>query len=154
MKTTAVLDRAMESLGRRVQGDGGAADAVVEMATLVANADGKIDQAELAAIRHLLSRTIKRGLLGESLDDLIRDSVEASEAVGGLSRARTTGATLASFGAGEDGVRCALAIAYSSDGLSADERAVIEQLAFGAAIAYERLEALIAEIGVACELAS
>jgi tellurite resistance protein len=115
----------------------------VDLAVLVAAADGTIDQDERAALSASLEAIMGAAVAPTVVRYLVRESRNQIEATGAEARARAIGGLLAAHDATDDGLRLALAIAFASGGLSAPERAIIAQVAKAAGATDARLEALI-----------
>jgi tellurite resistance protein len=145
MDTGRTIPSLIEALNARLQSDDGGLTAAIDLAVLVAAADGQIDRAEQAALAASLE-----GLVGSQLDPavvrhLIRESRDQIQAVGPELRARAIGEFLAAHDAALEGLRLAIAIGYASEGLSAVERERITRVAQAAGVGVERVDALIRE---------
>jgi tellurite resistance protein len=119
--------------------------AAVDLAVLVAMADEHIDEAEMGALLDTIE-----GLLGVRLapalaKHLVTDSRVKIRVTGAEARARDIGHTLSVHAAGEEGVRLALAIAWTSEGLADAERAIIGVIAEAAGVSQARVDALAEE---------
>ena len=113
----ALVDDAINVLCTRFEQHGYNPTPIVDLGVLVARADGKVDDAEKKALR---------------------DVFEA--------RARLVAEILKDCDAVEQGIVVALGIAYASEGLSKDERAVIDMIAKAAGLAPERVDALAKQV--------
>jgi|HubBroStandDraft_6_1064221.scaffolds.fasta_scaffold157337_2 tellurite resistance protein len=145
MKPDKTLKPLLDALLARLPvGDEGLV-AVVDLAVLVAMADGKFDDAERAVVTSSIE-TIVGGRLSRSvLQHLTSESRAQLRALGPDASARRIGELLAASGCAEEGLRVALAVAWSSDGLADVERARIVQVAEGAGLTAERVDELVAE---------
>src|ERR1700677_2239399 len=92
--------------------------ACVDLAVLVAMADGTIDADERAALSAGLDSLMRAQMAAPVVRHLIRESKNQIETAGPEARAKVIGHQLADHGAADEGLRLALAIAFSSDGLS------------------------------------
>lgn len=121
-------------------------NAVVDLAVLVALADGTIDEAEMAALAESIG-TLVGGMLDPRMTRrVIRESRAKIEAIGVEARARAIGESLAAHGAAEGGLRLALSIGMASEGLSAVERARVELIAQAAGVDAAGLDELTRSI--------
>jgi tellurite resistance protein len=119
--------------------------ALVDLAVLVAVADGHIDGAERAALTESIE-AIAGGRLGVTLaEHLVEESCAQIRALGPEASARLVGEVLAKHQAAEEGLRLGMAIAWASEGMSAIERARIEQIARAAGVGAERVGELVGE---------
>lgn len=103
----------------------------MELAVLLALADGEIDEAETAALGETLAAAFGGKLADIVIRALIEETAEQIRAEGAESRARALGSALSSAGARDAGLRIARAIAESSEGVSGEEAALLELLAAG-----------------------
>ena len=106
----------------------GRPELVVEIAVLLAQADGEIDTAESAALTETLQAAFGAALSEVVLRALIEEVVEAVAAEGAEARARALAVQLAEAGAVEPGVELARAIAESSGGVGEEEGRLIALL--------------------------
>jgi tellurite resistance protein len=118
--------------------------ASVDLAVLVAMADGTIDPDERAALTTALEAVMQAHVAAPIVRHLIRESKNQIEAAGPEARAKTIGRKLADHGAGDEGIRLALAIGHSSAGLSDVERDRIAVVAHAAGVSDARFAALVA----------
>ena len=86
-------------------------------------------------------------LTRDVVDAMVTASVAVIQAAGAEPRERLVAAILDDCDAVEPGLRVALAIAFSSDGLSAKERAVIDGIANAAHVPKETVDRLVKEVG-------
>jgi tellurite resistance protein len=120
--------------------------ALVDLAVLVAVADGHIDDAEMAALTESIE-AIAGGRLGVVLArPLVEESCAQIRAIGPEASARLVGEVLAKHRAAEEGLRLALAIAFASEGMSAVERERVDQVAKAAGVSAARLGELSREM--------
>ncbi|NLY93438.1 MAG: hypothetical protein GXY23_05360 [Myxococcales bacterium] len=106
----------------------GRPELVVEIAVLLAQADGEIDEAESSALLETLQTAFGTSLSDVVVRALVEEVVEMVAAEGAEARARALSARLVEAGALEAGVRLAEAIAASSSGVGAEEARLIELL--------------------------
>ena len=132
MKTSTDIQPLVATLLVKLGSGDEGVQAIIDLAVLVAAADGKIDQAEHAALAGSLAEIIGGALAPPVARHLVRESKQKLEADGAEVRAKAIGATLRASDAAGDGLRLALAVAYASEGLSDAERARIEIVAAGA----------------------
>lgn len=118
--------------------------AVVDLAVLVAIADGRIDGAEMDALSESIEAMVGGRLSASLVGHLVTESRAQIRGLGPEESARAVGAVLAANGAAEEGVKLALAVAWASEGLSAAELERITQVAEAAGLSGERLDELIA----------
>jgi tellurite resistance protein len=115
----------------------------VDLAVLVAVADGVIDAAERAALAGAIEVVMGATVAPSVVRHLVLESRNQILAAGTEARARAIGGALAARGAIDEGLRMALAIAFASEGLAAMERAHIATMARAAGVTDARLEGLI-----------
>jgi len=132
-----------ELLARFPVGDEGLI-VVVDLAVLVAIADGSIAGSEMAALCESIEAIVGRRLSASLVGHLVTESRAQILALGAEQSARSIGEQLAARGAAEEGIRLALAIAAASEGLSAAELERISQVAYAAGLSPAHLDALIA----------
>jgi tellurite resistance protein len=149
MKANAVIQRAAESLRTRFASNEYSFAPIVDLATLVANADGTIDDAEMDALGECMRAVFAEHFGPEAVRYMVKSSVDLIKSVGVEARAKLIADVLASCDAAEDGLTLALAVAHASEGFSPEERAVVEMVATASGVTPARLEALIANVGSA-----
>lgn len=142
VKDSPLLSPAIDAVCARFQDSDEGLHNVVDLAVLVATADGKIDGAEMDALAASLE-----GVVGGKLDralirDFIGDSRRKIEKAGVDVTAKAIGEALSAHAAVDEGLRFALAIAWASDGFSEDERARIVLVGSAAGVTAERVEEL------------
>ncbi len=120
-----------------------AANSVVDLLCLVAQADGVINEAEREALAVVLKALMGTHLHEAVVKHLIRSSLREIASQGVDKKIATIGATLLTCQLAEDGLVLAMMIAYTGDGLTAPERAILKKLAASLRIAPERLDALV-----------
>jgi tellurite resistance protein len=116
---------------------------IIDLGVLVASADGVIDDKERAVLLDLFQTLLDAKLSAEVVDHLVTSCAQIIEAAGAESRARLVAEILHDCDAVEPGLLVAIAIAYASEGMSADERVVIERIADAARLPRARLEEII-----------
>jgi tellurite resistance protein len=144
VKPTAHVKSLVEAFCARFGADDEGITTAVDLAVLVAAADGTIDPDERAALNASLEAIMGASVSHQVVRYLVRESRNQTAAVGPDARARAIGGVLAAHRAVDEGLRLALAIAFASEGLSAPEREVIALVARTAGASETRLEALIA----------
>ena len=142
MKPSPSIRPLVAALRARFDASDEGLNAVVDLAVIVALADGKIDDAEMAALAESIG-TLVGGMLDPRMTrHVVRESRAKIEAVGVEARAKAIGESLAAHGAAEEGLRLALAIGLASEGLAEAERARIELVALAAGVDPAALTAL------------
>jgi tellurite resistance protein len=149
MQIDELVLRAIAAIRSRVLSHEHSLTSIVDLATLVAVADGVIDEHEEAALAAWLSRLLHQELGTEGVQSLVRSSLAVTRGVGAETVIRAIAHDLRTCGVAEEGLLLALAVGYVSDGLSAVERAVADQLARALAIPAERVDALARSIEAA-----
>jgi tellurite resistance protein len=138
-----VIQEAVTTLRKRFEAADYGFTPIIDLAALVANADGKVDPDEEAALLTLFSSSLGRELSPEMVRHLVSTSIQVVEAAGVPARASLLAEVLLDCDAVEPGLLVALMIAFASEGLSSAERGVIEQIARTAGVGKARLEELI-----------
>jgi hypothetical protein len=149
MKPSPLIQPTIEALCAHFQSHDEGMSVAVDLAVLVATADGVIDRAEMIAIAASLAAIAGTQLAVPVVRHLVRESREKLEAVGVEARARAIGEELAAHGSIDDGLRLALVIALASEGLCPVEREQIDMVAKAAGASMERVEALRREVEAA-----
>lgn len=129
MTTQASIEPIVASLLAKLGSTDEGFNAVVDLAVLVAAADGKIDKAEHAALADSLAALFGARVAPQVARHVVGESKRALAAQGVEARAQIIGAVLLAGDAVTEGLRVALAIAYASEGLSDAERAHIDLVA-------------------------
>ncbi|MCW5836831.1 MAG: TerB family tellurite resistance protein [Labilithrix sp.] len=119
---------------------------IIDLGVLVVIADGVVDDKEREVLLDLFQTLLDTKLSPEVVDHLVTASVQVVEAAGAESRARLIAEILLDCDAVEPGILVALAVAYASEGLSKEERVVIERIADRAGLPRARLEQLVARV--------
>jgi tellurite resistance protein len=119
---------------------------IIDLGVLVVIADGVVDDKERAVLLDVFQTLLETKLSPEVVDHLVTASMQVVEAAGAESRARLIAEILLDCDAVEPGILVALAVAYASEGLSQDERVVIERIADAAEMPRPRLEKLIERV--------
>jgi tellurite resistance protein len=141
-----IIAPAIEELCTKFERGGYNPTPVIDLGVLVANADGTIDENERALLLEVFQALLETTVTPEVVNALIRASVEVIEVAGADARTRLVSAILSDCDAVEPGLRVAIAIAFASEGLTADERRVIDAIAQATGIDRERVDELIAEV--------
>ena len=124
---------------------------IIDLGVLIVSADGKVDAHERDILLDVFQNLLDTKLSGDVLDHLVTSSLQVIEAAGAESRARLIGEILNDCDAAEPGVLVALAVAYASEGLSSEERVVIERIGDAAGLPRARLEELIRRVAARAE---
>mgnify|MGYP001321734156 CR=1 FL=1 len=119
---------------------------IIDLGVLVVIADGVVDDREREVLLDLFQTLLDTKLSPEVVDHLVTASMQVVEAAGAESRARLIAEILLDCDAVEPGILVALAVAYASEGLSKEERVVIERIAEFAGLPRARLEQLIKRV--------
>ena len=146
MNANPLLQPAVEALCNRFPSNEAGVAAAIDLAVLVAAADGHIDPVEMAALSTSLEVATKTQLSPKFVKHLVLASRQQIDAAGASSRAKLIGESIAAQGCVDEGLRLALVIALASDGLSDVERDQIEIIAHAAGATPERVETLCREI--------
>lgn len=120
--------------------------ATVDLATLVACADGDIDTQEREALHATINTLMNEQLDERILDRLVRSSLDHIGKAGAVTRAKEVGETLKERSLSEDGVTFAVAIALASKGVDPAERRAIDRVAEAGGVAPEQIEAIMARL--------
>lgn len=120
---------------------------IVDLGVLVVSADGVVDDRERDILLEVFQTLLGAKLSAEIVDHLVTASLQVIGAAGAESRARLVAEILLDCDAVEPGLVVALAVAYASEGLSKQERAVIERIADGTGWPRARLEELVERVG-------
>jgi hypothetical protein len=145
VKPTNDLQPLIDALLARFNDSDEGLTTIVDLTVLVAMADGRIDEAEMTALMGTIETLMGTRLSLAVAKHLVTQSRSQIRNVGAAARARDVGASLAAHSASEEGVRLALAIAWTSEGVSAEEHAIIGVVAATAGVAADRLQALADE---------
>jgi tellurite resistance protein len=115
---------------------------VLDIAALIAHADGKITDSEMRALQQVLEPILHQQVDSELVGYLIQASVEVVREAGVEARVRVIAEILLDCDAAEDGVLVAFAVAFAAEQLDKAERAVIDQLARAAKLTPEHVSTL------------
>ena len=115
---------------------------VLDVAALIANADGKITDQEMKALQQVLEPILHQQVDSELVAYLIEASVDVVRAAGMEARVRVIAEILLDCDAAEDGVLVAFAVAFAAEQLDANERAVIDKLARAVKLSPDRVSGL------------
>lgn len=119
---------------------------IIDLGVLVVIADGVVDDKERDVLLDLFQTLLDTKLSPEVVDHLVTASMQVAEAAGVESRARLIAEILLDCDAVEPGILVALAVAYASEGLSKEERGVIERIADAAELPRSRLDEMIKRV--------
>jgi tellurite resistance protein len=145
VKPSADLRPLATALLDRFGGDDEGLAATVDLAVLVAMADDHIDAAEKEALASAIEALMGGKLASTITRHLVADRRAALREAGVEASAHALGKKLGAHGAAELGVRLALAMAWTSDGLSREERAAIALVATAAGLGENRFHELVKE---------
>lgn len=146
MNANTLLEPVVEALCSRFPSNEAGVAAAIDLAVLVAAADGRIDSAEMAALSTSLEVATKTQLSPMFVKHLVQASRQQIDAAGAAVRAKVIGESIAAQGCVDEGLRLALVVALASDGLSEVEREQIERIAVAAGAAPDRVDTLCREI--------
>lgn len=143
MKLTPILKSAIDALCDRVKADDKALPLIVDLAVLIATADGTVDKAELEVLEGVIE-----SLFGERIDPKIvrvfaRDSRAAIRDEGAETKARAIAEALRKHDAVDEGLALGVAVALASEGVGADELGRIELVANLAGTSEDRVQEII-----------
>jgi tellurite resistance protein len=141
-----VIDTSVQALLSRFEAADYGILPIVDLGTLIANADGKIDEAERRLLRYLFQILLGTRMSPAMVHHLLGVSLEALGSADRDARARLIAEILLDCDAVEPGLTIALAVAFSSEGLSPEERRLIEIIADAGGVTRERLDQMIAEV--------
>lgn len=119
---------------------------IIDLGVLVVSSDGVVDSKEREVLLDVFQTLLDTKLSAEVVDHLVTACTQVIEAAGAESRARLIAEILLDCDAVEPGILVALAVAFASQGLSKDERVVIERIADFAHLDRSRLEELISRV--------
>jgi tellurite resistance protein len=119
---------------------------IIDLGVLIVRADGVIDDKEREVLLDLFQTLLDAKLSAEVVDHLVTSCSQIIEAAGAEARARLVAEILVDCDAVEPGILVALAVAYASEGLSTEERVVIERIADAAQLPRARLDELIQRV--------
>lgn len=119
---------------------------IIDLGVLIVNADGVVDEKERAVLLDMFQTLLDTKMSPELVDHLVTASLEVNRAAGTDARARLIAEILVDCHAVEAGLLVALAVAYASEGLSSEERSVIERIADAGRLPRKRLEKLISRV--------
>ena len=143
MKPSAHIKSLIEALLAKLGDQDEALIATVDLSVLVAMADGTIDADERAALTVALESLMRAQMAAPVVRHLVRESKNQIEGDGPEARAKAIGRQLADHGAADEGLRLALAIAFSSEGMCDLERERIALVARAAGVSDARFAALV-----------
>lgn len=120
--------------------------AAIDLAVLVAAADGRIDPAELATLTQSFEVALGTQVSPMFVRHLVQASVQQMREAGVAAHAQRLGETFAARGCVDDALRLALLVANASDGVSQVERDQIDAVASAAGVSTVRVDELYREI--------
>lgn len=119
---------------------------IIDLGVLVVSADGRVDDKEREVLLDLFQTLLDTKLSPEVVENLVSSCLQVIEQAGAAARARLVAEILVDCDAVEPGILVALAVAYANEGLSKEERVVIERIGDAARLPRPRLEQLIARV--------
>ena len=128
----------VERLVEKLDANGYNPTPVLDIAALIAHADGKITDSEMKALQQVLEPILHQQVDSELVGYLIQASVEVVKQAGVEARVRVIAEILLDCDAADDGVLVAFAVAFASEQLDKAERSVIDQLARAVRLSPER----------------
>jgi tellurite resistance protein len=151
MKGEALIRQAVQTLCERFERGDYNPTPILDLGVLVANADGTVDEEELAALQTIFGSLLDAQLDGEMVGHLIEASRQVIDLAGVNPRIRLIGEILKDCNAVEQGVTVALGVAYASGGLSPSERTMVTAIGDAGGLSSGRLEELIESVRLAVE---
>jgi tellurite resistance protein/HAMP domain-containing protein len=145
-QTHPLIDTAIQALCRQFEAADYGLTPIIDLGTLIANADGTIDPAEVGVLRYLFQTLLDARLSPQMVQHLVDASLAALSSSDREARARLIAEILLDCEAVEPGLTVALTVAFASEGFSKEERALVETIATAAGVPAARLTALIAEV--------
>jgi tellurite resistance protein len=143
VKSNAHIKSLVDALRAKLGDGDDAIIASVDLAVLVAMADGTIDSDEREALTAALEAVMGARVAAPVVRHLVRESKAQIDGDGPEARAKAIGRQLAEHGAADEGLRLALAIAFSSEGMCDVERAIIAAVAQAGDVSDARFAALV-----------
>lgn len=119
---------------------------IISLVAMAALADGKIDQAELDALKEALEAAFASPLSLMVVKTLVGDAVSRIRAAGEDTFAKELGRELGEKKMGEDGLRVAFTITAASNGVSDVERARLTMIGIAAGLTEEAILAIEREV--------
>jgi tellurite resistance protein len=127
----------------RTRGVAEAANSVVDLMCLIAQADGSISEPERDALGAVLKALMGSHLHEAVVKHLIRSSLREIAKDGAEKRLRAIAQMLNAHQLAEDGLILAMSIAFAGDGMTAPERAMLKFFATQISVVPARFDALI-----------
>lgn len=115
---------------------------ILDIAALMANADGKITASEMNALQQVLEPILHQNLDRELVGYLIEASVDVVRQAGVDARIRVIAEIMLDCDAAEDGVLVAFAVGLASGQMEKAERGVIDALARASKLSPDRVSAM------------
>jgi tellurite resistance protein len=145
-QTHPIIDTAVQALCRRFEAADYGLAPIIDLGTLIANADGNVDPAEISVLRYLFQTLLGARLSPQMVQHLLDASLSTVSASDREARARLIAEILLDCEAVEPGLTVALTVAYASEGYSAEERALVETIANAAGLPADKLAALTKQV--------
>lgn len=144
------MDAQLKTVAARVARGLGPEDAaalrLIDLAALVARADGVIDDAEKAALTSFIEELLGTSMSKVVVAQLIAERIDAASNGNVAAQCEAIGKTLANADVATDGLELAVRIALASGGLGPEEKDVIWAVAKAAGITPEHVAMLIARV--------
>lgn len=140
------IQDAVESLCELFTGGGYTLTPIIDLGTLVVNADGKVDEREVEMLRYLYHALLGSQMGPDTVRHLVHSSLGVMSEVGVEKRAKLIAEILVDCDAVEEGLTVALGVAFASEGLADSERALIASIAETAKLPAGRLDELIEHV--------
>ncbi len=141
-----IVEPAIEELCVAFERGGYNPTPIIDLGVLVAGADGTVDVRERDMLQDIFQTLLDTKLTPEVVDHLIAASLEVIQAAGSEARERLVAAILWDCDAVEPGMLVALGVAFASQGLSKEERQVVDRIADAAGLEPTRLDAMIEDV--------
>lgn len=146
MKQLDLVKQILRPVCDRLRSSDQGLTATVDLATLIACADGDIDPDERAALYTTINTLMGDELNEQVLGRLVRSSLDHIGKAGAVTRAHEVGTTLKERGLAEDVVTFGIAIALASRGIDPAERRALDRVAESAGISAEQVDGIIARL--------
>ena len=150
-RTARVIREISESIQTKLCGSPQAVRSVVDVAVLVANADGEVDDFETEALVEAVQAMT--GVREDAARDDVRTSLKSLRAEGADARVSRLARVLPELKIESEGLSLAIAMAYANSGIAMEERALIEALAAQFGFTTEQLEASVGAVCLRIEAA-
>lgn len=140
--SAARLRALLAATAAQLHGEAGR-DVVIDLAVLVADADGEIDAFEAAALADVMRAAGVINAPDATADEAIAARARALRAGGREPASRRLANELADANAVDAGLTVAIAMAYANSGIATEERAVLDGLALALGLSAAELDARV-----------